>query len=195
MCVASDPLTVAIIVPPTRDLQNINIPSGTTVCYDATQVITVAGSGTYFTVQSGGSVTMIAGQRITYLPGTTVFAGGYMHGYITTTNDYCFTLPAPSPPEVMSITGPEGEPGLNGARWSLFPNPAPGRFSLRCSEDRDPVAAHVTVYSTRGERIYSGAFSGIRMPEVDIQGTPAGFYIVRIDEGGAQTILKLIVSQ
>jgi hypothetical protein len=41
-------------------------------CYDAFHTITVGGDATPFTVQNGGSVILIAGQNILFLPGSTV---------------------------------------------------------------------------------------------------------------------------
>ncbi|MEI6435259.1 MAG: right-handed parallel beta-helix repeat-containing protein, partial [Bacteroidota bacterium] len=60
-------------------------------CYNALQTITVAGGGNTFTVANGGSITMIAGHSIIILPTTTVHSGGFMHAYITTTNNFCGT--------------------------------------------------------------------------------------------------------
>jgi len=58
-------------------------------CFNATGTITVAGNGTTFCIPDGGYATLIAGQKIRFLPGTSVEAGGYLYGYITTSSTYC----------------------------------------------------------------------------------------------------------
>jgi len=77
------------VIPATVTLLNIVVAGGETNCYNALQTIYVSGTGDTFTVQAGGSATMITGQNIVYLPGTTLDSGGYMHGYITITGNYC----------------------------------------------------------------------------------------------------------
>ena len=78
-----------------NELENITIGNGVTNCYDATEVLRVADNGTTFEVEAGGNVTLIAGMQISLLPGTHVFEGGYLHGYITTTSEYCGQMAAP----------------------------------------------------------------------------------------------------
>lgn len=51
-------------VPVQMAISGIILASGTPDCYNATQTITVAGNGTIFKIQDGGSATMIAGQEI-----------------------------------------------------------------------------------------------------------------------------------
>ncbi|MEI7727628.1 MAG: hypothetical protein WCK09_21145, partial [Bacteroidota bacterium] len=93
-CTTGSPATsnvVNIIVPevcPTTFVTGV-VGSGEITCYDATQTITVAGGGTTFTISDGGQATMIAGQNILYLPGTTVVSGGYMLGKIAPNGPYC----------------------------------------------------------------------------------------------------------
>lgn len=76
-------------VPLTRNLQNITVTPGQSVCYDATQTITTAGNSTTFTVQSGGVATLVAGQNIILLPGTMLLSGSTVLGQITTNGTYC----------------------------------------------------------------------------------------------------------
>jgi hypothetical protein len=80
-------------VPTNRTLQNITVTNGQTVCYDATQTITTAGGGTTFIVQSGGDATLIAGQNILMLPGTSLRSGSSVMAKITTIGAYCGSEP------------------------------------------------------------------------------------------------------
>jgi hypothetical protein len=91
-----------------QQLSDINLPNGSTNCYDATQTITIAGNGTEFNVQDGASATLIAGQQIIFMPGTKVFQGGYLHGYITNTGQYCESV-LPSSLPIGNVTITDGQ--------------------------------------------------------------------------------------
>lgn len=71
-------------VPQNLNLQGFKIVNGETACYGAYQTITLAGGSSTFQVQSGGNTTLIAGQKVSMLPGTTVQSGGHLWAYITT---------------------------------------------------------------------------------------------------------------
>ncbi len=75
-------------------LQNMIISSGQSECFDATHTITVAGSSTTFTLQSGGEASLIAGHSILLLPGTFIQSGGRLMGKITTNGTYCSSEPS-----------------------------------------------------------------------------------------------------
>ena len=110
--------------------------SGKVNCYSAAQTIYVAGSGTTFEVQTGGSATMIAGQNILYRPTSRVLQGGYLHGYITTGSEFCGTQAAPM---VAMVSGEEeSTPALGGASVKVYPNPTTGSFTLEFSDERYP---------------------------------------------------------
>ncbi|MFZ4523064.1 MAG: GEVED domain-containing protein, partial [Bacteroidales bacterium] len=73
---------------------------GTTVCYNATTTITVAGGVTTFTVLApNGNATFFSGTNILFEPGTTVQSGAIMHAYIS--NTYCLN---PSSPITAAVT-------------------------------------------------------------------------------------------
>jgi hypothetical protein len=76
-------------VPEFRTVENVLVGSGQIQCYDATNTITVAGNGTTFFVENGGTVYFTAGLKISYLPGTSVVSGGRMTGKITPTGPWC----------------------------------------------------------------------------------------------------------
>ncbi|MCX6303704.1 MAG: hypothetical protein NT040_01930, partial [Bacteroidetes bacterium] len=87
--------TLAVVTSPANiSVSNITIVNGQDQCYNASGTIIVAGGANTFLVQNGGQATFIAGQMISFLPGTKVETGGYLLGTITTTGQYCGALPA-----------------------------------------------------------------------------------------------------
>ncbi|MCX6303623.1 MAG: T9SS type A sorting domain-containing protein [Bacteroidetes bacterium] len=186
----SNSVTMSVTtVAATLVLQNLNVTG--TQCFNATQTITVAGGSTTFTVQSGGSATMIAGLRISYLPGTAVKSGGYMHGYITTTGQYCGTM-APSLATVV-----EGEETIaispQQSFFRVYPNPTTGLFVVDLSGQDPSENIRVKIYSMTGEKIMTTDFTGEGKHELSLSGRPAGIYLIHVVSGqnaGTTRIIK-----
>ena len=70
-----------VVVPVTGSVSGI-VPSPLKLCFDTSDSIIVAGGGASFNINAGAQATMIAGRKISYLYGTSVSAGGYMHSLI-----------------------------------------------------------------------------------------------------------------
>lgn len=82
-------------VPSHTNVNNIILGNGEAQCYNALQEVNVAGNGTLFRVQTGGTAIFIAGQRVSLFAGTTVEQGGSLHASITITGSYCNGPAAP----------------------------------------------------------------------------------------------------
>jgi hypothetical protein len=59
-------------------------------CFDALNIITVAGDGKSVIVEENASANFIAGQTVSILPGFKAVEGSYLHAYITTEGDFCY---------------------------------------------------------------------------------------------------------
>ncbi|MFZ4520803.1 MAG: T9SS type A sorting domain-containing protein, partial [Bacteroidales bacterium] len=163
--------------------------NGQTNCYNATQTLTIAGNGTSFTVNNGGSATMIAGQNIRYLPGTSVHAGGYMRGYITTNNQYCGQAPS-----MVTVIAGEGENPIIPEQtfFTIYPNPTSGNFTL---EQKGGIAyeiVKVEVYGMRGERLINQELIGEKKHEFWFSDLPPGLYIVKVFANEHMETFKLV---
>ncbi len=182
--------TITVGIPAIQVTQNEFIGTGQSSCYNATQTINVAGGGTTFVVDNGGSVTMIAGQNIIYLPGTTVNAGGYMHGYITPNNQFCYPAPIPAIPV---LTG-EAETQLNSAQslFTTYPNPTSGEFSLEIKGEIENTPIKVQIYGMHGENILNTELPGTGKYSLSLAEQPAGIYIIRVSAGGKTEMAKII---
>jgi hypothetical protein len=196
-CVSGNPASSnAIVMTVDGVAANITVTgtvaNGETKCYNATQTLTVAGGGTTFTVQTGGSATMIAGQNIIYLPGSIVMEGGYMHGYISTDNLYCgqqATLPA----VVTTATGEGEETAISlKSAFILYPNPTNGNFTLVQKSGKPCDEVTVEIYSIQGERVMTGQMIGEQKHDFIFSGMNSGLYFVKIVARDYIQTIKLV---
>ncbi len=178
-------------VPATRNVQNVTITSSQSVCYDATQTITVAGSGTSFTVQNGGDVTFVAGQNILFMPGTMIYQGGNMMAYITTSGLYCGALQS-----TLVNTGPqEAEPDnlVSGDKdYLIYPNPTTGHFTLEFSDELETDRCSIAIFGMDGKRLLLEELRDISKKEFNISIQAPGIYLVQIIRGEKVVSEKII---
>ncbi len=157
-------------------------------CYDALQVITVAGGGTTFVVESTGNAIFIAGQKILYLPGTSVLYGGYMLGTITQTGQYCNQPTLPS-----VITSQDPVPALTDrAHFTLYPNPTNGNVILVQKGDKLFDNVKVVIYSVNGTQLISSNIIGQKQQEFRTADLPDGLYIVKVFAESYVETIKLV---
>ena len=178
--------TTGVAIP--GELTVINTISNDT-CFNATQTITVAGTPDSFVVEPTGSVTMVAGVNILYLPGAVVQPGGYLHGYIST-GTYCGV---PAPPAVAVIAGQEEQPfTASQTNITIYPNPTTGNFTLVQKGDNLYGNVKVEVFSMRGEKVMTETIIGEKMHDFRFSDMATGLYFVRVVAEGYTETIKLI---
>jgi hypothetical protein len=170
--------------PANQELANINIPNGITNCYDATDVLTIAGNGTTFVVDDGGWVTLVAGNRISVLPGARVYQGGYLIGRIG--GSYCGAMLNPL---VANLLNGEKEmllsvPETKCPMIKIYPNPTTDFVLLEIKNGTGSSPANVTVYNMNGKPILNQTMAEVTKQQFSLSGLPAGIYmfLVRTDE-------------
>ena len=175
-------------IPDNQILQNITTSNGQTTCYNATQTITVAGGATTFNVQNGGSVTMIAGESISYLPGTTVQSGGYMWGYIAPNGPYCLN------PSLPSAAATEDKIPVNSEQssFNVYPNPTSGNFTLELNGDFPSSSATIEILGIWGEKVLTKVLTEDRKCEFSLSDRPSGIYFIRVISGSKAASAKII---
>ncbi len=121
---------------------------------------------------------MIAGQNIRYLPGTTVLPGGRMHGYITSTNQYC----GQKSPAIPSLITGDDESLVTAMNpfFSLYPNPTSGNFTIEQKKSGIYGNVKVEMYNMCGERIMVREITGEMKHEFTIPELLHGLYFVKI---------------
>jgi hypothetical protein len=145
-----------------------------------------------FLVQTGGSATFIAGQKISLLPGTTVEPGGGLWAYITTSGSYCTGVSAPAR-NAGNINNEEtptvqSQAGL----FKVYPNPTTGRFTLELNPGVDPAAITVFINGIRGETVMKQEVEVTRKMDFSIEEKQPGIYIIRLMMGDRVETAKII---
>jgi hypothetical protein len=180
-------------VPVNLNLQDIMITEGQTPCYNASNTITVGGTG-LFTIISGGSVTMIAGQKIDYLPGTTVLHGGYLHGYINPTSPWC-AMPIKnviSGNETGEAAETRSGPSSSTSFFKVYPNPTSGSFTLELTGEDEPEEVDVEIFGMYGEKVLTQHLDGQRKHTLNLDREATGIYILRVVKASQTGSVKII---
>jgi len=173
-----------------QQLANVLIPNGTTTCYDAQQILTVAGNGTTFLVENNGSVTLVAGLKISMLNGTKVNSGGFLHGRITTTSDFCGSMLNPL---VASNDNKEAlgvETIIKSQFIKVYPNPTTDLVVVELIDGGS--TANVTVYSMKGGKLLQKTMNGESKLQFSLSGKPVGIYMVHVQSGERSEIAKVV---
>ncbi|MCX6268622.1 MAG: GEVED domain-containing protein [Bacteroidetes bacterium] len=176
-------------------LNNITIPSGQTNCFNATMNITTGGDGSSFIVERGGTVQLIAGQKIRMLPNTRIISGSYLHAGITTTGAYCCntTLSPAQASMNTELTGiqPDGEK----QSFKVYPNPTTSTFTLELQGVDESSKISVEIYSILGEKILKREMSGLQQQVFDLSGRQHGIYLIRVMNGKGEMGMTKIIKQ
>ena len=156
-------------VPLTRTLDNVTVASEQNVCYDAKLTITATG----FVVQTGGAATLIAGQNILLEPGVIVQPGGMLHGYITTTGQYCWASDAP-----LAAGNLPGDLTVRSNGIRIYPNPA--RNIVTISAAGATAGTRIEITDMHGRTVLSTLFGSDTQQNLDVSSLPSGIYAVRM---------------
>jgi hypothetical protein len=137
---------------------------------------------------------MIAGVKISFLPGASVQHGGYLHGYITTTNGYCGSITLP----MMAVAAGESDitPLSSDAKdFTIYPNPTTGRFTLARKDGPSLEEVSVSIYSMHGELYLSKTCRDEHAHEFDMTGLNAGMYFVKVIRGNQAAVFKVVLTR
>jgi hypothetical protein len=178
--------------PENQELANILIPGGVTNCYDATQILTVAGNGKTFIVENNGSVTLVAGSKISMLPGTTVYSGGYLYAHITTSGTYCGSTKNPLVANMENEDALGFETAVKNQFIKVYPNPTADIVIVELLESDAALSANITVYNLQGSKLLQQTMPGDSRFQFSLAGKPVGVYLVHVQSGDRSEIVKVI---
>jgi len=182
------------IRPIIRELQNMIIEGGQFNCFEATQTLRLAGNGTIFKVQNGGSVNLIAGQNISFMPGVNVYHGGYLHGHITTNGQYCIPFK-----NQTAYYDEKERPDSNGsvsnvgkAFFTVYPNPTTDKFTLLLNNPYGSISMQLIIYGVMGEQIFNKEILITDKYEFSLTNQRPGMYIVHVTQAEMTGCVKVI---
>ena len=169
------------------------VHNGNANCYSALDVITVAGSGTSFVMQPGSNSEMIAGEKIFYLPGTTVKTGGSMHGYIAPQGPWCNNYKSSEDSGQLTEIDPQGTAISTGMEFvKVWPNPTTGMLYLAINTRDLITPVQATIFSFLGEVVFQDSYMGKTTTSISLESLPPGMYLLQLVQGDKRESVKLI---
>ena len=185
-----DTCSVVVIGPCQASVANETVLPGQNRCYSATQTITVAGNNTTFTVLNGGSATLVAGQKISLLPGTTVASGGYLWAYISPGGPFCVT---PSFPTVLKDQMEPQQPMVSEkSTIRIYPNPTPDKFTIELSGEPEKASVILKIINMMGSQIGESTIQSGRLHEFSLIGQRPGVYLIKVMQNNEIIMFKVI---
>ena len=179
------------IIDAVKIVRNEILNDGDAKCFNASQTLIVAGNDSLFTIENGGSATLISGQSLVLMAGTTVESGGFLHGYITTTGNYCGMLPPAVITKPKEVEEPDVPFTSENSLFIVYPNPTTGNFILEFTADITVDKVTVEVYGIWGEKVLTTTLSGERKHEFSLSDKPTGVYFIRVVSGDKTETLKI----
>jgi len=182
-------------IPGSQQLTNVIVAAGTSRCYAATQVLTVAGNGSMFLVMNGGAVDLTAGGMISFQPSSVVNHGGYLHAWISPGGPFCGTpmnplvSGFPSPDAPSWAQEPSRDPFLR-----IYPNPAEEMVFIELTRTGS-TGFTLEIYHTNGMRVMTRHCSGETKTGVSLTGWPAGIYVVCVRSEERSGYAKIVRQQ
>lgn len=186
-------VTVTAGVPATLAIQNTTIQSGDDACYDALQTITVAGGGSYFTLQSGGITNFIAGQKITFRPGAKALSGSYLHARIAPNGPWCNNVKS-SITDTGNENIPEFQSTGNDSEFKAlaFPNPVSSLLTVVWTASESGNETVLEIVNLLGTKLFSTRVLDRNSAEIDMDSYPPGICFLKVQRENQTVILKII---
>jgi hypothetical protein len=170
--------------PSTYTLASTIVPTGQTLCADATDMLIIPESGNILQVNNGGSAILTAGRLIRILPGTTGFPGSFIHAYISSDCFYCAAIPHTLPQafkeeQISGTTGIGEIHPAEGVFFKVYPNPTTGSFTLE-SNSPENLSGTIEIFGMHGEKLIREQLPDRKKHQFSLSGKPDGIYFIRI---------------
>jgi hypothetical protein len=169
--------------PENATLQNLTFGSGQDGCFDATNTLTLAGSGTTFTVGNGAVIDLVAGKKILFRPTVKVLPGGHLHARIAPNGPFCSSYKE-QPEEPVTFA--------DGLFFRVYPNPTGGVFKLEFTRETETPISRILILNLFGKEVLESEISGHVPSEFSLQNQPSGMYIIKVLSGNQSGTAKII---
>ena len=180
------------VIPTNLIVQNTIIDNGQIECYNATDTINIAGSGTTVDLLSGGETTFIAGEKIVFNPGFKAYEGSYCSAYITTTDDYCSSQQSMITVDYDTIQEATDYVSISNklSNINIYPNPTSGSLVIDFMGKK--TTAEIFLSNFQGKQVVSTRCNDQLKKSIDIGYQPGGMYIIAIKTQTSIIIRKII---
>lgn len=180
-------------IPDDREIDGLTIEEGESECYDAYNNIIVQN----LTVETGGELTLIAGNSIKIQPGSHIKNGAYFQAHITTNNSFCGGQIIPlssyvSPGTINNMKALAEDIMTTTAGFRVYPNPTIGQFRLALNDFNENSKIKIEIISPLGESIISVEPPEMKQYLFDLSARQPGMYFIRITQDDDIGIVKLI---
>jgi hypothetical protein len=180
------------VIPDTLLIRNVIVAAGESRCFAANTTIIAAGSGTWFTVESGATVYLGAGQNTRLLPGTHFKNGSQAEVTVGPGGTFCSSHMANSGSLLRNLSDkPDGLPA-NRKFCRIFPNPTSGILTLEILDSEEPGFVDLTVYTSTGTKFLHRKLSICKKNTVDISGLPVGIYTFCVVMGDKMDVDEVV---
>jgi len=184
-------------ISPNLLVQNTTINNGQSDCYNATNTITVAGSGTTVNINSGAEATFIAGEKILFETGFSAHSGSHTEAYITTTGNYCNNPLAMMANNVTTqeidteVLSVEAVDDINDVQnINIYPNPTTSNFTIDFLGEE--TSAKIILLNFQGNQVYNSNCNNQNKLEIITDYLTSGVYIILI-KTQTQLITKKLI--
>ncbi|MCD6013173.1 MAG: repeat containing protein [Flavipsychrobacter sp.] len=145
---------------------------------------TIAGTGGVGYTGDGGPAT-----AATFRGPSAVFVDDSLYIYIADGDNSVIRKMQPVDTFTEESISKVGLEKVNPITFNIYPNPSSGKFTISAEFTSDAV---IEVYNAIGQIIYSTTVQG-HQTDVDLQGLPAGIYIVQYISGGQRAVQRAVV--
>jgi hypothetical protein len=203
----SAPDSGSAVVPGSLTISGTRGAGSPSVCYNASQTLTVAGSNTTYLISSGDTVSFIAGQKVRFLAGFKASSGSRMSAKITATGQYCSITSAFLPDNFAGLTGNGNSSGgtamtdplthtsvfqNRGGSFSLFPNPTDGWIRISRLNPPERHETRVEIFTLQGAMIQRETWKNEPVYNYSLQSLPDGIYLIRLISGDAAGVFRVV---
>lgn len=191
----------APIVPVNNQVSNTILGDGDSDCYNAQNILTVAGDETDVILQNGSATTFIAAYSIRFLPGFHAQNGSYIDAHITTNSSFCDNLPEQV---IVEYTAPETYKSERTEQEKIahndfiavplmivYPNPTTGIVNVEWKGFEEPV--QITLFNAIGTKIVQKTLHNETRANVNLSNHRKGIYFVKIQNSHSQQIQKILL--
>ena len=185
--IANSSLLQNTLVPDDLVLTNTTISAGQTTLYDVQHTIMASN----LTVESGGNLTLRAGDQIRVLPGSHIKQGAKFY---TSIDSQCSTIDQQNAAKIRNTVNQNNTSLVKNydSEIKVYPNPTTGQIAIELGTIS--TSAFVEIYDVMGKKVFAATTSENNL-QIDISNQPKGIYLVRVVDGGKVVFTEKTIYQ